>query len=702
MRARPMDGMTAAALGAVALLATLAPRPAPGAGLLVADGGFGGVLEIREHDVQVTINNGVAVTEVEQVFVNTEDRVVEALYTFPVPRGASVANFSMWIGGREMIGEVVEKQRARDIYNSYKQRRRDPGLLEQTDYKTFEMRIFPIGPGAEQRIRVAYYQELELDHDRATYVYPLATVTRRDIDQRTTGRFALSLDVRSAVPIVEMDSPSHADAMAIARHDDDYWQASLETRGGDLSRDVVVGFGTARPRTGLDLIASKTPDADGFLLLTLTAGAELREPADAADHVFVLDVSGSMGTDGKLSTSRGSLAAFVDQLTEQDRFEVIAFNVQPRPLFGELTAADADARARARDFLEAQEARGGTELPAALNAAFARADGDPDRTLNVVVLSDGLTEQRGRRELLGMMQRKPANARVFCIGVGNEVDRRMLEQLARDAGGLAAFISRGDDFERQAIAFRRKLTHPAATDVGIAFEGVEVYDLEPATLPALYHGTPIRIYGRYRGSGTATVTLNASVRGRAITTRAEVELPAADDANPEIERMWAWHRIDAMLKQPEAPKGTIAEIVRLGEAFSIACEHTSFIVLENDGEYRRWKIDRRNALRIKRDRAGQARVRAQLAAIRRRTGAALGPAPADAKAEPVQLARAADPVSAARSVPATATPGRARRGIDLDFGGGGGGGGALDPVSAAIVLGLGSFAVARRPRRPKG
>src|SRR5262245_8165809 len=87
--------------------------PASAAGLLIADGGFGGVLEIKEQDVKVTINNGVAVTEVEQVFINKENRIVEALYTFPVPRGASVANFSMWINGKEMIGEVVEKERAR-------------------------------------------------------------------------------------------------------------------------------------------------------------------------------------------------------------------------------------------------------------------------------------------------------------------------------------------------------------------------------------------------------------------------------------------------------------------------------------------------------------------------------------------------------------------------------------------------------------
>ena len=146
-----------------------------------------------------------AVTEVEQVFVNKENRLVEALYTFPVPREASVANFSMWINGKEMIGEVLEKGRAREIYNSYKRPRRDPGLLEQVNYKRFEMRIFPIPAGGEQRIRVTYYQELDVDHDWATYIYPLATASRTGpFDERTTGRFSFTMEAKSESPIVEL------------------------------------------------------------------------------------------------------------------------------------------------------------------------------------------------------------------------------------------------------------------------------------------------------------------------------------------------------------------------------------------------------------------------------------------------------------------------------------------------------------------
>src|SRR4051812_14739885 len=264
--------------GALFLSMLLCPFPCAvshGAGLLIADGGLGGALEVKEQSVNVTVNNGIAVTTVDQTFVNTENRQVEALYTFPVPRGASVANFSMWINGKEMTGEVVEKQKAREIYNSYKQVRRDPGLLEQVDYRTFEMRVFPIAPRAEQRVQVTYYQELDFDHDWATYVYPLATQTRRTVDSKTTGTFALTVDVKSQIPIVEMSSPSHPKVFAMARHTDMYQQASLETKSGDLSRDVVLAYHINRPHTGIDLVTSKSNGEDGYFCLTLTAGEEL-------------------------------------------------------------------------------------------------------------------------------------------------------------------------------------------------------------------------------------------------------------------------------------------------------------------------------------------------------------------------------------------------------------------------------------------
>ncbi|HEY2952687.1 MAG TPA: VIT domain-containing protein [Verrucomicrobiae bacterium] len=664
-------------LAVAALVTWLIPTSSRAAGLLVADGGFGGVLEVKDHEVHVTINNGIAVTRVTQVFHNTENRAVEALYTFPVPRGASVANFSMWINGKEMVGEVLEKKRAREIYDSYKQTRRDPGLLEQVDYKTFEMRIFPIGPGADQKVEMTYYQELDFDQDWATYVYPLATTTRKVPDSRAKGKFAFALDMKSAVPIAALESPSHGDAFVVAKHGDSFYQASLEAPGGSLAKDVVLACHLTRPRTGFDLVTSKRDGEDGYFCLTLTAGEDLAKLEDGMDYVFLLDVSGSMANDGKLLVSKDSIGAFIHELGDKDRFEVMTFNVQPNMAFNALRPATAEAKQNAIAYLATQQARGGTVLHPALTTAYKYADAD--RPLNVVLLSDGLTEQQERRTLLELIQSRPRGARVFCIGVGNDVDRPLLEQLAQDAGGLSAFLSHGDNFARQAQAFRRKLTRPVGTDLQVDFAGVKVSDLEPKSLPNLYHGTPLRIYGRYQGGGEAEVKLRGSVNGTELKKSAKLEFPKQDAANPELDRMWAWHRIDGLLKQADragSRAAVIDDIVRLGEGYSIATEYTSFLVLENDAEFQRWKIARNNVLRTDRDRKAQEVVRSQLDAMRNKALADLGPQPdrpllAVARpSQPPTLAAPQRAPSPQNVAPAIAPAPRSRQSSDFGLGSG--------------------------------
>jgi Ca-activated chloride channel family protein len=664
---------------ALVLLALAMAKPVRAAGLLIADGGFGGVLELKEHDVKVTINNGIAVTEVTQIFHNTENRQVEALYTFPVPKQASVSNFSMWINGKEMIGEVLEKERARQIYNSYKQRRKDPGLLEQVDYKRFEMRIFPIAPNADQRVQIIYYQELDVDHDDVTYVYPLATVSRGALDSRTTGRFAFQLETKSAIPVSKLSSPSHGNDVVVVDHSDRYKLVSLEQKSGSLASDIVIHYSLNRPHSGIDLITSKAAGNDGFFYLTITAGQELAAHDLGMDYVFLLDISGSMANSNKLPISRRSLGAFINELEANDRFDVMTFNVQPNTVFNQLRAASDKAKSEATAFLDTQAAKGGTILAPALTTAYKY--GDPDRQLNVVILSDGMTEQKERQTLLNLINQRPGNARVFCIGIGNEINRPLLEQLAQDSGGLAAFVSGGDNFKRQAKAFRRKLMRPAADNLNLRFEGIDVYDLAPAKLPNLYFGSPIRVYGRYKGSAEADVTLTGRIQGRDFEKTANLPFPKKDLTNPEIERMWAHKRIRQLLKQADRQndrQGVVDEVVRLGENFSIVTEYTSFLVLENDTEYKRWKIERRNLERLERDRSAQRRRQEALEALRSKAMQGVGPQSLSAKASPGPAAvpqpavRPADqPGQPSQRPIAPSTPGRRQsRDFDFNFGSG--------------------------------
>ena len=297
------------------------------------------------------------------------------------------------------------------------------------------------------------------------------------------------------------------------------------------------------------------------------------------------------------------------------------------------------------------------------------------------------------------------------MGVGNEVNRPLLTQLAEEAGGLVAFVSAGDDFERQAQAFRRKLVRPAAKQVKLTFNGGDVYDLEPPVLPNLYFGQPIRMYGRYRNSGPVKLQVQAEIQGSLMEQKVDVELPSADESNPQIDRMWASHRVERLLNKQRAgaTDDQISEVVRLCEGYSIVSQYASFLVLENDAEYQRWQIARRNATRIERDRGAQAALRQKLDELQRQASAQLGPRePVDAavtSSEPQsQMAPAAQPglhTSTSAGNSTSFSPPRDSGFVPGGGGGGGGGGGAIDPLTALLGIGMAGMGLASRFRKRK-
>src|SRR5437588_9696561 len=103
---------------------------APAAGLLIPEEKTVPPLAMLNHQVSIAIDDQVAVTKVEQTFRNHTDRQLEATYIFPVPKGASVRKFTMYVNGKEVPGELVEAKKAKQIYQSIVQRTLDPGLLE--------------------------------------------------------------------------------------------------------------------------------------------------------------------------------------------------------------------------------------------------------------------------------------------------------------------------------------------------------------------------------------------------------------------------------------------------------------------------------------------------------------------------------------------------------------------------------------------
>jgi len=91
-----------------------------------------------------------------------------------LPKQASLSELSLWINGSEVIGEVLEKEQARKVHEEQKSQGKDTALAEKYDFKPFDVSVSPVRAQSETRVRLVYYQPLEIDLGIGRYLYPLA------------------------------------------------------------------------------------------------------------------------------------------------------------------------------------------------------------------------------------------------------------------------------------------------------------------------------------------------------------------------------------------------------------------------------------------------------------------------------------------------------------------------------------------------
>ncbi|MFL7793687.1 MAG: VIT domain-containing protein, partial [Anaerolineae bacterium] len=167
-------------------------------------------LTIRYHRVDVTIENQVATTRVEQEFVNEYDWEAEGTYIFPLPEGAAVSEFAMWVDGKRVEGSILEADEARAIYEDIVRRRRDPALLEYVGRGAVQARIFPIPAGGSRKIELEYSQVLPVENGMVRYVYPLNT---EKFSARPLEEVSVRVEVRSKDAMHALYSPTHQDRL---------------------------------------------------------------------------------------------------------------------------------------------------------------------------------------------------------------------------------------------------------------------------------------------------------------------------------------------------------------------------------------------------------------------------------------------------------------------------------------------------------
>ncbi len=545
-------------------------------------------LAVKYLRVGTAITDGVATTKVEQVFINSTNRQLEANFVFPLPKDAAIAELAIYINGKRITAELIDAPKARKIYEDIVRRALDPALLEYMGNELFRLRVFPIPPNGEQRVELEYSQTLDYDAGLYKFVYPLRIGERFSA---TLEDFSLSATIESKVPITSIYSPSHTIGIDRVSGSGGDHEAIIgfEQEKAALNRDFVLYYGISQKNFGLNMLTHRLEDESGYFMLLVSPRHAVDEREIVKkDVVFVFDTSGSMAGE-KIEQARRALTFCVNSLNEGDRFNVVQFATTVNAYRSELVDVSDDSIKAARTFIAELDATGGTDINAALTTALGMKPKEGARPFMIVFLTDGkptIGETQHEAIINNVAAANAESVRIFVFGVGYEVNTHLLDRVAQENHGTSDYVDPTEDIEVKVSSFFAKVSHPVLANVQLAFgEVVRVYDLYPREMPDLFKGVPLQVFGRYSGAGDVAITLSGEVNGEKRSFTYETTFAKNLNENTFIAPLWATRRVGYLLDEirlhGENPE-LVDSVRTLARTYGIVTPYTSYLIVEDD------------------------------------------------------------------------------------------------------------------------
>ena len=536
-------------------------------------------LAIKYHHVDIQIKDQVATTRVDQVFVNDNPWTAEGTYIFPLPEGAAVSDFVMWVDGKAVHGEILEADEARTIYDDVVRRMKDPALLEYVGRKALKASVFPIPPGEERKIELEYSQILPVENGLVHYIYPLST---ERFSSRPLEDLVVRAQIESREPLKAVYSSRHE--VSIDREDDYHALLGLEQSDVLPDRDFELFYTISSEKIGLNLLSFKEEGQDGFFLLLAAPDVKVNEEEIVVkDIILVLDTSGSMQGE-KMDQAKEAARYVLDHLNPLDRFAIVSFATTTRSFSPSLEpAAQAD---KGKDFLDRLEAMGSTDINRAMIEAVGLAE--EVRPTTLIFLTDGLPTEgvTVTGAILDNVAREaPDNVRIFSFGVGDDVDTDLLDQISMDNGGASTYVRPGEEIDEEVSAFYRRVKMPVLSDLSLDWGDIIVDQVYPQRIPDLFAGSQLIMLGRYREGGPAKITLKGMVNQEERSYTYEDLSFRKEGGDDFIPRLWATRAVGYYLTQIRLygeKQEWIDSIVSLSTRYGIITPYTSFLVQEKD------------------------------------------------------------------------------------------------------------------------
>jgi Ca-activated chloride channel family protein len=549
-----------------------------------------GSVPLKDTKVNASISGFIARVNVRQEFTNSFSEPIEAVYVFPLSQNGAVDNMTMTVGTRTIRSTIMKREEARQVYETAKAAGQTASLLDQERPNIFTQAVANIMPGESVIIDISYVENLKYEDGQYEFVFPMTVAPRYSpgsvVDagkiappvaaSRAGHDISIQVNLNAGVPVEAIRSSSH-----------DITQTNLSPESANVSltnektipnKDFILRYDVSGKRLEDGILTHRGTRGGFFTLMLQPPDMPRSEDRTPKEIVFVLDTSGSMNG-FPIEKAKEAMQLSLDGLYPEDTFNLITFAGDTRVLFEQPVPATQGNLERAKAFLSTHYGGGGTEMMKAIKASLAPSDSQEHLRI-VCFMTDGMIGNED--EIVAEIQRHP-KARVFSFGIGQSVNRFLLDKMAEAGRGEAEYVALEDDGSKAARKFYERVRSPLLTDLSIDWNGVAVSDVYPAKLGDLFSAKPVIVNGRYTKGGSGTIKLKGKLAGQDYVREIPISLPETETANDVLATLWARKRIDEL--SSEALNGKNADeinkqITSLGLEFRLLTSFTSFVAVE--------------------------------------------------------------------------------------------------------------------------
>lgn len=559
------------------------------------------IIPLKHTEAVVKVTGVIANVKVTQVYQNEGGTPIEAIYVFPGSTRAAVHGMSMKIGERTVHAEIKKKEDARKAYEEAKQNGQSASLLEQHRPNVFQMNVANIMPGDSLVVHLSYTELLVPTDGIYEFVYPTVVGPRYNDDpgvaiastDNTTWAenpyqregelplytFNINAIINAGIPITKAVCTSHdmkinfnGPISAVLKLD------KKEIHGGN--RDVIIRYGLRGGKVESGLLLFEGEKENFFLAMMEPPKRVELEMVPPREYVFVVDVSGSMNG-FPLDISKSLMRELLGDLRPEDSFNVLLFASANSVLSKRSLPATKANIQKAITLINRQGGGGGTQLLPALERAL-NLPHEGGISRSIVIVTDGYVTVE--KQAFDLIRDNLGEANFFAFGIGSSVNRHLIEGLASIGKGEPFVLTSAKEAKVKADKFREYISSPVLTDITVKAEGLEIFDVEPYSVPDVLANRPVIVFGKYKKGGYGKLTIKGvgglgEYKKEFSTSNA---LASAD--NEALKFLWARKRIELLddYAQFGHTDETKEEVTELGLNYGLLTAYTSFVAVDKE------------------------------------------------------------------------------------------------------------------------